>query len=522
MSAFSNLLNTYKRGAGGALSTSKKEDAPKERPAYKHPLHDRLASLKGTRGKDREDTTTGDGLTIMMIIIDNLPHEAIWRTWLERASVESRKKVRLLIHAKNPHLVVSEWVHRHLCKTVQLSPSWGSLELTEVMVRLLEESFDLEQTLELPGMFGKDPNSFEKSDRGSAYFLFVSESCIPIRSLDETIARLDSEKASWLNFTDKATNGYAQQQQFDKLRGVIPVGSLYKADQWVLLAREHALAIRALPEALNDEHEGAPREGSPYRNKYLDMFKKTRASDEMYFPCAMGILGLIDGRVSSDQDDGHIAGASEAPESNEGKEMKKDIEKEAEKGGTLQGKDGPALLRRQVTYVNWAGGGKNPKALTACAPLLTGADYTAAMDQDSLFMRKVVYDPPLPAYSQGSLYHERWRPSSEQRAFLQAWTASVTPAPEAPDKACDHEPKVEEEEAAAKERKISREPPLPSLEEHEAASIYHRMIDEADRFFSVFSSARRSRQEKGRWKDHKRHRDSKGGEDSYRRSKARR
>jgi hypothetical protein len=234
-------------------------------------------------------------------------------------------------------------------------------------------------------------------------------------------------------------------------------------------------------------------------------------------------LGLIDGRVSSDQDDGHIAGASEAPESNEGEEMKKDIEKEAEKGGTLQGKDGPALLRRQVTYVNWAGGGKNPKALTACAPLLTGADYTAAMDQDSLFMRKVVYDPPLAAYSQGSLYHERWRPSSEQRAFLQAWTASVTPAPEAPDKACDHEPKLEEEEeAAAKERKISREPPLPSLEEHEATSIYHRMTEEAARFFSVFSSARRSWQEKGRRKDHKRHRDSKGGEDSYRRSKARR
>ena len=254
MSAFNNLLNSYKKGAGGTLSTNKKNES-KEQTTYKHPLYDRLVSLKGVREKERDDEEVGDGLTIMMIIIDSLPHEAIWRMWFEKASAESRKKVRLLIHAKNPHLVVSEWVHKHLCKTFQLHPSWGSLELTEVMVRLLDESFELEKTLEKPGTLGKGPHSCDGSGRGSGYFLFVSESCIPIQSLDHTLENLSTCESSWLKYTNKATNGYAQQQQFDKLKGVIPAESLYKADQWLLLAREHAMAIRALPGALNDNED---------------------------------------------------------------------------------------------------------------------------------------------------------------------------------------------------------------------------------------------------------------------------
>lgn len=46
--------------------------------------------------------------------------------------------VRFLIHAKYPEKVQSPWVRERLV-SFQLRPGWGSVELTEVMVRMLSE-----------------------------------------------------------------------------------------------------------------------------------------------------------------------------------------------------------------------------------------------------------------------------------------------------------------------------------------------------------------------------------------------
>lgn len=46
--------------------------------------------------------------------------------------------VRFLIHAKFPDRVKSGWVRDRLV-SFHLKPGWGSLELTEVMVRMLDE-----------------------------------------------------------------------------------------------------------------------------------------------------------------------------------------------------------------------------------------------------------------------------------------------------------------------------------------------------------------------------------------------
>ena len=208
----------------------------------------------------------------MFIIIDSFPHEAVWRSWLEMASSASRDKVRILIHAKFPDRVTSPWVKRHLCKTFQLSPSWGSLELTDVMVRLLEEAVRCEQDIATVGSIplrlqcsentteeekggerkkeerreGKEENGAEKassSSSSSSHFVFVSESCVPVCGLDRALATIaassspSSSPCSWLQYTDKATNGYAQQQQFAKLQGVIPAGCLYVSLYYLSLYR---------------------------------------------------------------------------------------------------------------------------------------------------------------------------------------------------------------------------------------------------------------------------------------------
>jgi hypothetical protein len=107
------------------------------------------------------------GLGILIIIIDELPHEPIWRLWLEHGITEqsatkqntsssdavssagctktplsadySSLPVRIWIHAKFPDRVRSPWVRERLVKSFQLKPTWGSLELTDVMLRMLEE-----------------------------------------------------------------------------------------------------------------------------------------------------------------------------------------------------------------------------------------------------------------------------------------------------------------------------------------------------------------------------------------------
>ena len=117
------------------------------KPPYKHPLHDNLLSIRQASLAMSTDTTstvtngsssvgeleeaghdipcTFAGLTIMFMIIDELPFECVWRTWLEAASTTAQRAVRIIIHAKYPGRVASDWVRARLCRSFQLKPEWG-------------------------------------------------------------------------------------------------------------------------------------------------------------------------------------------------------------------------------------------------------------------------------------------------------------------------------------------------------------------------------------------------------------
>ena len=99
------------------------------------------------------------GLGILIIIVDSLPHETLWRLWLDHythhhspptvpsqttASSSSPaihqdqpSTVQIWIHAKHPERITSPWIQQRLVTGFQLRPSWGSVELTEVMIHML-------------------------------------------------------------------------------------------------------------------------------------------------------------------------------------------------------------------------------------------------------------------------------------------------------------------------------------------------------------------------------------------------
>lgn len=86
-------------------------------------------------------------LGLLFIIIDEFPNEVLWRVWLEVGGVMSdaldtdsnAPAVRVWFHAKYPERVKSAWVRQRLVSSFHFKPEWGSIELTKVMVHMLNE-----------------------------------------------------------------------------------------------------------------------------------------------------------------------------------------------------------------------------------------------------------------------------------------------------------------------------------------------------------------------------------------------
>ena len=399
-------------------------------------------------------------IALLFLTIDDLPHEHIWKEWMNSASDsynligDDNKKdggevgknddevdstptksdndvnvksmastnddnvmVSVLCHAKYPERIKSPWLRqRHLLQKKQHNsnsaedsgsnlqscnvannknspnfhsrrPEWGSIEITRAMIDLLEEGLRIGQRSEendgdyqssyhrylstpchcsSASSTQEDTTDESKDTKQSSIqidtdfprvdrFIFVSESCLPVATLKElelalfgprhtqTVATSDGDiqqdeiakppaknvealyNKSWVNARSTPNNGYARQLQWDAIRQTdIPHNLVWKADQWLVLTRQHGEAVASIP------------------NKYLEdgqlwsTLRKVRASDEIYFPTALSILGILH----------RPAGVSEVD----------DRSKESSGG------DG--IRKRRITYCDWSMGAKNPASLT--------------------------------------------------------------------------------------------------------------------------------------------------------------
>lgn len=270
-------------------------------------------------------------------------------------------------------------------------PEWGSIEITRGMIDLLEEGlrigskneavdlktstsnaaagdtksasasdtsvFDRHTSFQryistpgdaLPGSNATDETSTKLTDDIPLVdrFIFVSESCLPVTTLKEvemalfgpktdTTTQITNEHTtqkrnpydkSWVNARSTPNNGYSRQLQWDEIRSSdIPSNLIWKADQWIVLNRAHGEAVASIP------------------NSYLNgkslwyAFRRCRASDEMYFPTALAILGII-ARPPGGQE----------------------VENE-----TSEKCAGDEIRRRKVTYCDWSVSAKNPASFSA-------------------------------------------------------------------------------------------------------------------------------------------------------------
>ena len=449
MSFLSSLAGYKKKSAEAARAAA--NPAP-VKPPYKHPMFDKLVQIREDSLNDKESHNSSvseqsegnGGITLMFIIIDALPFEAIWRTWIECGSLEAKKSVDVLIHAKYPDQVVSPWVRKNLCKSFQLKPEWGSIELTDVMVRLLNEAVYGNDHIPI---ISNNSNSSSSSDSSSSsissnshssnssssssssnsssssHFCFVSESCLPIVPLDAALADMgvclsadkkQQSSKSWMHYTKNATNGYAQQLQFNVLKNILPEECLYKADQWVLLTRSHAEQILLLPKRLKElgsinsggaKHAISGRNSSDpsasssssskilasssggvktktyavdyesramTRSSVLQLFNKVRASDEMFIPCCLALAGVI-------QEKGEVITTTSV--ATHATVLAPEKKREIEEGKVLQ---------RALTWCDWSEGGKSPQTYTPKD--FNVKSIALASKSGCIFFRKVKLD----------------------------------------------------------------------------------------------------------------------------------
>ena len=303
-----------------------------------------LSSVSNNNGDGNEDTSTdqmkdghrdltvsgdsnsdneGPQVAILFCIIDEFPNELIWRMWLR--GYES--KYQFYFHAKYPERVRSPFVRERLLG-VSYRPNWGTYEIVKAMLALLEES-----TLRGP--------------RSLLHFCFASESCVPIMNASKVLAAFPKDPSvsteSWLNYMWRANNGYAQKGQFEVLEKGIPSDCICKADQWCMLSRQHALMVLSLQNKLLS-HENC--------KSLVKLFKNVKASDEMYVPVAMALLGII--RKDST--------CHQAPSSSTSHQVK----------------------QRRTTYVDWTENSKNPKEYKSFP-----RNFDEIRKSGCIFMRKI-------------------------------------------------------------------------------------------------------------------------------------
>jgi hypothetical protein len=227
-------------------------------------------------------------------------------------------------------------------------------------------------------------------------FIFVSETCLPVVTMSELevslFGKLGEEKEeelssssdinssrvadgveasrgslfappsskysgeyankSWVNARNTPNNGYARQLQWDAMDPAVPPMHIWKADQWILLTRHHAWPLLSLVDEAVQNVQASCNRGSDNKDGkdnrdalHLGLwqcFRKVKASDEMYFPTLMSLLGMLGGgdcKVNNDNPN-QMDSAEEASRMTSCNEIE--------------------VCTKRVTYCDWSENAKNP------------------------------------------------------------------------------------------------------------------------------------------------------------------
>lgn len=152
-------------------------------------IHSIRKSTAGATKCHHESGDTRDSVHIAVCatIVQEFPHEALWKKWIEEtggdiqiytdekshdSSINIKASAQLYVHAKQPESIQSTWLKS---KTLPLShrPNWNDVRIIRAMLSLLEAAL---------------------SDDKTTHILFCTESCVPVVTLREAALSLLLDK----------------------------------------------------------------------------------------------------------------------------------------------------------------------------------------------------------------------------------------------------------------------------------------------------------------------------------------
>eukprot|EP00339_Tiarina_fusa_P022080 CAMPEP_0117053282 /NCGR_PEP_ID=MMETSP0472-20121206/36841_1 /TAXON_ID=693140 ORGANISM="Tiarina fusus, Strain LIS" /NCGR_SAMPLE_ID=MMETSP0472 /ASSEMBLY_ACC=CAM_ASM_000603 /LENGTH=624 /DNA_ID=CAMNT_0004768253 /DNA_START=206 /DNA_END=2076 /DNA_ORIENTATION=+ len=343
-------------------------------------------------------------IALMVITIDDLPYEHIWKAWCQTLNPGNAKDdyfISVVCHAKYPAKVQSGWLKQRMLvyppkvgrgnsyldpDFLSRAPNWGSVEITRAMLDLLQSGLKIGHCKQKDMRFSANRflarrplvplDSEEEIDDSIPpvdQFLYVSETCLPVVSAQEMFELASDTTVSWVNARhrrdpDTPKNAY-ENDQFGNINRRIPGQYRWKADQWVLLCRHHAQQIMNMD-----------RPHIPPKHQLWQSFREINASDEMYIPTCLAMLGWL--RFASDGEDTQKSRSG----THDGRRGRSDSNSTDERGGRSNSNDDrrggdrtphkdektptdaasndskpvQRVLKRPVTYTDWSEGMRNP------------------------------------------------------------------------------------------------------------------------------------------------------------------
>ena len=166
--SFSELMGSYTGAAKKPSANRAKRPFPDEVHRAWHLASQGRAERPAAAAACHDE---GRVIAVCLCVVDKLPHEAIWRRWLEDAEhggddEAGRWRGELRIHAKHPEALraQSPWVaERTLARS--FCPEWNDVRIVRAMLALASAALEADR------------------DARISHVVFGTESCVPVVSL---------------------------------------------------------------------------------------------------------------------------------------------------------------------------------------------------------------------------------------------------------------------------------------------------------------------------------------------------
>ena len=226
---------------------------------------------------------------------------------------------------------------------------------------------------------------------------------------EDKVIYLDTSWVNARNFNSPNTpqNKY-ERDQFSQIHRVVPKRYRWKADQWMVLSRTHAAAL------LDLDHSSSKLTSNDH---LWNSFRRINASDEMYFPTALALAGVL-------LDTNRKLPWQPPPQQSQPQETNKDASAQQETPVSTSTTTAtpssnsntvnmtPWLERRKVTYTDWSMGMRNPACFTKGIKDFANI-ARLARQQNCLFARKFAPLDPATEQRTGDISVEDWTKEME-------------------------------------------------------------------------------------------------------------